>query len=278
MIKGYRVVNSFNRPFLRFQEYANYGKVILFMWQSITNWFINLREDFQFVFIEDGRYKQMISGLENTLIITACALIIGIALGIIVASIRSSFDKNKEALKIHGGIGYYILGFFNIICKIYLTVIRGTPVVVQVMISYFLIFASAQNGVPVGIFAFGLNSGAYVAEIFRGGIMSVDEGQFEAGRSLGFNYVQTMIYIVVPQMFKAVLPTLCNEFISLLKETSVVGYVGVIDLTKAGNIIAGRTFSYFIPLLTVAAVYLVMVMILTFLVSKLERRLRKNER
>lgn len=248
------------------------------MWQSITNWFINLREDFQFVFIEDGRYKQMISGLENTLIITACALIIGIALGIIVASIRSSFDKNKEALKIHGGIGYYILGFFNIICKIYLTVIRGTPVVVQVMISYFLIFASAQNGVPVGIFAFGLNSGAYVAEIFRGGIMSVDEGQFEAGRSLGFNYVQTMIYIVVPQMFKAVLPTLCNEFISLLKETSVVGYVGVIDLTKAGNIIAGRTFSYFIPLLTVAAVYLVMVMILTFLVSKLERRLRKNER
>lgn len=245
---------------------------------SIANWFTNLREDFHFVFIEDERYTQMISGLRNTLIITACALVVGILLGIIVASIRSSFDKNKESLKIHGGIGYYILGFLNALCKIYLTVIRGTPVVVQVMIAYFLIFASAKDGVPVGIFAFGINSGAYVAEIFRGGIMSVDEGQFEAGRSLGFNYIQTMIYIVVPQMFKAVLPTLCNEFISLLKETSVVGYVGVIDLTKAGNIIAGRTFSYFIPLLTVAAIYLIMVMILTFLVGKLERRLRKNER
>lgn len=245
---------------------------------SIANWFTNLREDFHFVFIEDERYTQMISGLRNTLIITACALVVGILLGIIVASIRSSFDKNKDSLKIHGGIGYYILGFLNALCKIYLTVIRGTPVVVQVMIAYFLIFASAKDGVPVGIFAFGINSGAYVAEIFRGGIMSVDEGQFEAGRSLGFNYIQTMIYIVVPQMFKAVLPTLCNEFISLLKETSVVGYVGVIDLTKAGNIIAGRTFSYFIPLLTVAAIYLIMVMILTFLVGKLERRLRKNER
>lgn len=245
---------------------------------SIANWFTNLREDFHFVFIEDERYTQMISGLRNTLIITACALVVGILLGIIVASIRSSFDKNKESLKIHGGIGYYILGFLNALCKIYLTVIRGTPVVVQVMIAYFLIFASAKDGVPVGIFAFGINSGAYVAEIFRGGIMSVDEGQFEAGRSLGFNYIQTMIYIIVPQMFKAVLPTLCNEFISLLKETSVVGYVGVIDLTKAGNIIAGRTFSYFIPLLTVAAIYLIMVMILTFLVGKLERRLRKNER
>lgn len=245
---------------------------------SIANWFTNLCEDFHFVFIEDERYTQMISGLRNTLIITACALVVGILLGIIVASIRSSFDKNKDSLKIHGGIGYYILGFLNALCKIYLTVIRGTPVVVQVMIAYFLIFASAKDGVPVGIFAFGINSGAYVAEIFRGGIMSVDEGQFEAGRSLGFNYIQTMIYIVVPQMFKAVLPTLCNEFISLLKETSVVGYVGVIDLTKAGNIIAGRTFSYFIPLLTVAAIYLIMVMILTFLVGKLERRLRKNER
>lgn len=245
---------------------------------SIANWFTNLREDFHFVFIEDERYTQMISGLRNTLIITACALVVGILLGIIVASIRSSFDKNRDSLKIHGGIGYYILGFLNTLCKIYLTVIRGTPVVVQVMIAYFLIFASAKDGVPVGIFAFGINSGAYVAEIFRGGIMSVDEGQFEAGRSLGFNYIQTMIYIVVPQMFKAVLPTLCNEFISLLKETSVVGYVGVIDLTKAGNIIAGRTFSYFIPLLTVAAIYLIMVMILTFLVGKLERRLRKNER
>ncbi len=130
----------------------------------------------------------------------------------------------------------------------------------------------------MAIFAFGFNSGAYVAEIFRAGIMSVDHGQFEAGRSLGFNYFQTMRFIIIPQMFKAVLPTLCNEFIALIKETSVAGYVGVMDLTKAGNTIAGRTFSYYIPLLIVALIYLVLVMILTSLVGKLERRLRKSER
>ena len=180
-------------------------------------------------------------------------------------------------MKRRGGIGYGILTVLNAICKIYLTVIRGTPVVVQLMISYFLIFKSAKNGVPIGIFAFGINSGAYVAEIFRGGIMSIDNGQFEAGRSIGFNYFQTMRYIIIPQMFKAVLPTLCNEFIALLKETSVAGYVGVMDLTKAGNVIAGRTYSYFLPLLTVAAIYLVAVMILTSLVGKLERRLRSSD-
>lgn len=220
----------------------------------------------------------MLTGLKNTLLITAGALVIGIVIGVIIASIRSSFDKNKESLKMHGGIGYYILAVLNFICKIYLTIIRGTPVVVQLMIAYFIVFVSAKDGVPVGMLAFGINSGAYVAEIFRAGIMSIDNGQFEAGRSLGFNYFQTMRYIVVPQMFKSVLPTLCNEFIALLKETSVVGYVGVIDITKAGNVIAGVTYSYYIPLLTVAAIYLVMVMILSYFVGKLEKRLRKNER
>lgn len=220
----------------------------------------------------------MLTGLKNTLLITAGALVIGIVIGVVIASIRSSFDKNKESLKMRGGIGYYILAFLNFICKIYLTVIRGTPVVVQLMIAYFIVFVSAKDGVPVGMLAFGINSGAYVAEIFRAGIMSIDNGQFEAGRSLGFNYFQTMRYIVVPQMFKSVLPTLCNEFIALLKETSVVGYVGVIDITKAGNVIAGVTYSYYIPLLTVAAIYLVMVMILSYFVGKLEKRLRKNER
>lgn len=220
----------------------------------------------------------MVTGLKNTLLITAGALVIGIVIGVVIASIRSSFDKNKESLKMRGGIGYYILAFLNFICKIYLTIIRGTPVVVQLMIAYFIVFVSAKDGVPVGMLAFGINSGAYVAEIFRAGIMSIDNGQFEAGRSLGFNYFQTMRYIVVPQMFKSVLPTLCNEFIALLKETSVVGYVGVIDITKAGNVIAGVTYSYYIPLLTVAAIYLVMVMILSYFVGKLEKRLRKNER
>lgn len=235
-------------------------------------------ERFKEVIIDGDRYKFIITGLQNTFIITFGALAIGIVLGIIVAAIRTSFDKNRESMKLRGGIGYYILAVLNGICKFYLTVTRGTPVVVQLMISYFVIFASADNGVFVAIFAFGINSGAYVAEIFRAGIMSVDHGQFEAGRSLGFNYFQTMRFIVIPQMFKAVLPTLCNEFIALLKETSVAGYVGVIDLTKAGNTIAGRTFEYFIPLLTVAAIYLVLVMILSWLVGILERRLRKSDR
>ena len=205
-------------------------------------------------------------------------MVLGIVIGIVIAAIRTSFDKNKESMKLRGGVGYYVLAVLNAICKIYLTIFRGTPIVVQLMIMYFVVFANSDNGVMVAILAFGINSGAYVAEIFRAGIMSIDNGQFEAGRSLGFNYFQTMRYIIVPQMFKAVLPTLCNEFIALLKETSVAGYVGVIDLTKAGNIIAGRTFIYFIPLITVALIYLVIVMILSWLVGILERRLRKSDR
>lgn len=243
----------------------------------MAQFFSSLADEFNFVFIQGNRYQQMIDGVLNTLKITAGALLVGIVIGIIVASIRSSYDKNKETLKRRGGIGYIVLTVLNALCKIYLTVIRGTPVVVQLMISYFLIFASAKDGVPIGIFAFGINSGAYVAEIFRGGIMSIDNGQFEAGRSIGFNYFQTMRYIIIPQVLKAVLPTLCNEFIALLKETSVAGYVGVMDLTKAGNVIAGRTYSYFLPLLTVAAIYLVTVMILTSLVGRLERRLRNSD-
>lgn len=242
--------------------------------ESISNFIA----DFKRVMIDGGRYEFLFDGLKNTFIITLGALAIGIAIGIVVAAVRTSYDKNRESLKLRGGIGYYLLAFFNFICKVYLTIMRGTPVVVQLMIAYFVIFAAADDGVPVAIFAFGLNSGAYVAEIFRAGIMAVDNGQFEAGRSLGFNYLQTMKSIVIPQMFKAVLPTLCNEFIALLKETSVAGYVGVVDLTKAGNLIAGRTFSFFIPLICVAILYLVMVMILSWGVGRLERRLRKSDR
>lgn len=244
---------------------------------SILQWFADIAAEFQFVFIEDGRYKQIITGISNTLKITAGALCIGVIIGIIVAAIRSTYDKSGDSLKQRNKFAYIILKILNIICKIYLTIIRGTPVVVQLMISYFVIFVSVKDGVPIAIFAFGINSGAYVAEIFRSGIMSVESGQFEAGRSLGFNYIQTMIHIILPQMLKNVLPTLCNEFIALLKETSVAGYVGVIDLTKAGNAIAGRTYSYFLPLITVAAIYLVIVMILTWLVGILERRLRNSD-
>ena len=245
--------------------------------QSLIEYFKSFAHNFNTVFIAKDRYMQLLRGFNNTLKITAGALIIGVIIGVVVAAIRSSYDKNKEPLKAKGGIGYIMLSILNGICKVYLTIIRGTPVVVQLMIAYFVIFVSVKDGVPIGIFAFGINSGAYVAEIFRGGIMAIDNGQFEAGRSLGFNYVQTMWHIVIPQMFKAVLPTLCNEFIALLKETSVAGYVGVIDLTKAGNSIAGVTYNYFLPLMTVAAIYLVIVMILTSLVAKLERRLRKSD-
>ncbi len=247
------------------------------MFEWLTSWYTDFADEFNTVFIVKDRYQQLLTGFGNTLKITLGSLVIGILIGIVIAAIRSSYDKNQVTLKAKGGIGYYILAFLNAICKIYLTVIRGTPVVVQLMIAYFLIFVSVKDGVPIGIFAFGINSGAYVAEIFRGGIMSIDNGQFEAGRSLGFNYIQTMTHIIIPQMFKAVLPTLCNEFIALLKETSVAGYVGVMELTKAGNSIAGVTYSYFLPLLTVAAIYLAIVMFLSWLVSILEKRLRKSD-
>lgn len=237
----------------------------------------NFFQDFKHVMFENNRFDFIIDGLKNTFLITFGSLLLGILLGVIVAIIRSTYDKNMSHLKKRGGISYFLLSVLNSFSKLYLTVIRGTPVVVQLMIFYFIIFAASDNGVAVATFAFGINSGAYVAEIFRSGIMAIDNGQFEAGRSLGFNYIQTMIYIIVPQMFKVVLPTLCNEFIVLLKETSVAGYVGVIDLTKAGNTIAGRTFSYFIPLISVAVIYLVIVIILTKLVGMLERRLRNSD-
>ena len=176
------------------------------------------------------------------------------------------------------GLGRTVLVLLNGLCRAYLTVIRGTPVVVQLLLGVFVILVALGNDVTIACIVFGVNSGAYVAEIIRSGIMSIDNGQFEAGRSLGFNYIQTMWYIIIPQAFKNVLPALANEFIVLLKETSVVGYAGVIDLTKGGEIIRGRTFEAFMPLLAVAAIYLVMVMFFTWLVGKLERRLRSSER
>ena len=244
----------------------------------MAEWLKELKEDFILCFVEGDRWEWITQGLVNTLIITFFALIMGVVIGLLVAAVRSTYDKNGEALKRRGGAGYYVLKILNSICNIYLTVIRGTPVVVQLMIMYFVIMASSTNGVLVATIAFGINSGAYVAEIFRSGIMSVDNGQFEAGRSLGFNYVQTMTHIIIPQAFKNVLPTLCNEFIVLLKETSVAGYVGVMELTKAAELIRGRVFLAFMPLIAVALIYLAMVMILTKLVNILERSLRKSER
>ena len=225
-----------------------------------------LKSSFILNFIEDNRWKYIVDGLKITLIVTIFAVLIGVLLGFLIAIVRTTHDKTGK------------LKILNAICKVYLTVIRGTPVVVQLMIIYFIIFGSVDiSKVVVAIVAFGINSGAYVAEIFRSGIMSIDNGQFEAGRSLGFNYAQTMMYIVMPQAFKNVLPTLCNEFISLLKETSVSGYIALQDLTKGGDIIRSRTYDAFMPLIAVALIYLAMVMIFTKLVSLLERRLRNSD-
>lgn len=240
--------------------------------------FAKLKSKFILCFVDGERWKWLVDGFWATLEITFFALIIGVLIGIIVAAIRSSYDKNAETFKRKGNFGGKALRFINAICNLYLTVIRGTPVVVQLMIMYFVIMASSTNGVLVASIAFGINSGAYVAEIFRSGIMAVDNGQFEAGRSLGFTYIQTMRHIVIPQAFKTVLPTLCNEFITLIKETSIAGYVGIMELTKAGDLIRGRTFEAFMPLIAVAIIYLCLVIVLTKLVGVLERRLRNSER
>lgn len=217
-------------------------------------------------FIEEHRYEYILNGLGVTLLITFFSVLIGILLGFIVAMVRSTYDKTGKGL------------IANIICNIYLTVIRGTPVVLQLLITYFVIFATVDiNKIFVAVIAFGVNSGAYVAEIIRSGIMSIDNGQFEAGRSLGFSYVQTMIHFILPQAFKNVLPALGNEFIVLLKETSVAGYIALQDLTKGADIIRSRTYNAFMPLMAVAVIYLVLVMIFDRLVKNLERRLRNSD-
>lgn len=242
---------------------------------NLPQWAYDICYDFYKSFIFDQRYLNILTGLQNTLLLTFFALLVGLVLGIIVALVRVSWDK--ETKNHPRGIGKFFMGIANAICKVYLTVIRGTPVVVQIMIIFFVIMADSNNKMLAGVLAFGINSGAYVAEIIRGGIMSIDEGQFEAGRSLGFGYVPTMVHIILPQAFKAVLPTLVNEFIVLLKETAVAGYVGLMDLTRAGNIIRGIAYVDFMPLLGVAVIYLVMVMFFTWLMGKLERRLRNSD-
>lgn len=231
----------------------------------------SLVEKFKQVFIEKDRWQYIPKGLRNTLIITFFAGVIGIILGFLFAIIRVANDRNDEKR-----LGIRVL---NAIVKVYLTIFRGTPMMVQLLIMYYVIFASVKaNPIMTAVLAFGLNSGAYVAEAIRAGIMSVEIGQFEAGRSLGFTYGQTMIHIILPQAVKNALPAMCNEFIALLKESSIVGYIGLIDLTKAGDIIRSNTYEAFMPLIAVALVYLVIVMFLTFLVGRLERRLKKDAR
>lgn len=228
---------------------------------------MNLVDRFILNFIKDDRWKYIVNGLEVTLIVAFFSVIVGIIIGFIVAIIRSTSDNTGK---------FKIAGF---ICNVYLTVIRGTPVLVQLLIIYFVVFGSVNiNKILVAIMAFGINSGAYVAEIVRSGIISIDNGQLEAGRSLGFNYAQTMWHIIMPQAFRNILPALGNEFIVLLKETSVAGYIALQDLTKAGDIIRSRTYDAFMPLIAVAIIYLIIVMILSAGLRRLERRLRANER
>ena len=231
------------------------------------NFIDNFINKFHSTLIEKDRWLYLLDGLKTTLIITFFAVILGMVLGFLIAIVRSTHDKTGK------------LGFLNVLARIYLTVIRGTPVVVQLLIIYFVIFASVNVGKTfVAVLAFGLNSAAYVAEIVRSGIMSIDNGQFEASASLGLNYPKTLLSVILLQAFKNVLPALANECIVLLKETSVAGYIAVIDLTKGGDIIRSQTYEAFLPLIAVALIYLIMVMILSSLVTKLERRLARSDR
>ncbi len=218
-------------------------------------------------FIKDDRWLGLVSGLEVTIIVTLEALLLGVVIGFIIAIIRSYHDRTGR---------FKIL---DVVCRVYLTVIRGTPTMIQILIMYLVVFGSSSlDSIIIGGIAFGINSGAYVAEIIRSGIMSIPAGQTEAGRSLGLSYSQTMWLIIVPQAFKNVLPALVNEMIVLIKETAIIGYIGEQDLTKAAMIIQSRTFDAFMPLLAAALIYLALVMLLTFFLNKLERRLRTNER
>ena len=229
--------------------------------------FEELKSQFILNFITDNRWLLLINGLVVTLEITFFAVILGFLLGFSVAVVRNIYDNTKK------------LKFLNFLCNIYITVIRGTPVVVQLLIIYFVIFSSVRIDKSfAAILAFGINSGAYQAEIFRSGINSVPKGQMEAGRSLGFSYPQTMITIIMPQAIKNILPTLANEFIVLMKETSVAGYIALDDLTKAGDVIRSRTYSAMMPFLAVALLYLIMVMLFSYLVKLLERRLARSGR
>ena len=236
----------------------------------MQEFFAKLAADFHQTFIEADRWLALLKGLGMTLKITALALILGVVLGVLVAVVRSSHDQMRHP----GGL----MRLLNKLCHLYLTVIRGTPVMVQLLIMYFVVLVNSTNVVVVASITFGINSGAYVAEIVRGGIMSIDKGQMEAGRSLGLNYIQTMWHIIIPQAIKNILPALGNEFITLLKETSIVNVIGAKDITKWAINVQGRTYQAFMPFIGIAIVYLIMVIILSKLVSLLERRLNTDER
>ncbi len=242
------------------------------MFQSFVNWMDLIGPRLYRAFIEGDRWKLYLQGLGTTLELTVIALIFGVLLGLIVAVVRSAHDQQRI------GRRNPVLGILNALCQIYTTVIRGTPMLVQLFIWTFVIFPSQRNKVLVAFIGLGVNSGAYVAEIIRGGLMSVDAGQSEAGRSLGLNYFDTMRFIIIPQAFKAILPSLGNEFITLFKDTSLAQAIGGAEMLYYASTIGGRTFDYMPPLLGIAAMYLAVVIVFTWLQGKLERRLRESDR
>ena len=232
----------------------------------------NIFFKFYQAFILKDRWLQYINGVGTTLLVTAIALALGIVLGSVVALVRVAHDQQRPGHK------NPVLGFFNIICEIYTTIIRGTPMMVQLLIMSMVIFANSRNFTMVGALALGINSGAYVSEIIRGGLMAVDPGQMEAGRSLGLNYITTMVVIIIPQAIRAVLPALGNEFIMLLKDTSLITVIGGKELLYAAQGIMNRTYEAMFPLCGVALIYLVLVMLFTWLLAKFERRLAQSDR
>ena len=223
-------------------------------------------------FIESDRWLQYLEGVGTTLVVTAAALALGVILGSVVALVRVTHDQQRVGHK------NPVLGFFNLICKVYSTVIRGTPMMVQLLIMSMVVFASSRDFTLIGALSLGINSGAYVSEIIRGGLMAVDPGQMEAGRSLGLNYTTTMFLVVVPQAIKSVLPSLGNEFIILLKDTSLITVIGGKELLHAAQGVMNRTYEQMFPLFGIAAIYLVLVLLFTWLLGKLERRLRQSDR
>ena len=252
-------------------ELCTQWKALLISGQELSFW-QDFYVKFYQAFLEAGRWKQYLSGVGTTLMVTAMALALGIFLGVIVAMIRTAHDQQMP------GHRNPLLGLLNAVGKVYTTVIRGTPMMVQLLIMALVIFKSSRSFTFIGALTLGINSGAYVAEIIRGGLMSLDPGQAEAGRSLGLNYFDTMIFIVIPQAFKAILPALGNEFIILLKDTSLITTIGGKELLYAAQGIYGRTYEAMFPLVGTACIYLALVMVLSWLQGKLERRLRASDR
>ena len=252
-------------------EYHEYLTRLIISGEEVS-FFQEFFVKFYQAFIEADRWKQYLSGVGTTLYVTAIALAIGIALGILVAIVRTAHDQQRP------GKHNFFLGILNAFCKVYVTVIRGTPMMVQLLIMGMVVFAKSRDFTMVGALTLGINSGAYTAEIIRGGLMALDPGQMEAGRSLGLGYIDTMRFIVIPQAFKAILPSLGNEFIVLLKDTSLITVIGGKELVYAAQGIYTRTYEQMYPLIGVALIYLVIVMILSWLLNILERRLRQGDR